>query len=49
MDAGVLAMKHQRTKEFLLCETYYVNGSVRQSVYVNDRVYGMISRGMGGG
>jgi len=46
VDAGVLAMKHQRTKEFLGCETYYVNGSMGESVYVNDRVYG-ISRSRG--
>ena len=41
VDSGVLKTKHMVTKDFLQCNTYFVNGTMQQSVYANDRVYGM--------
>src|SRR2546423_5150976 len=46
-DSGVVKAVHQSVKDFLLCDTYFVNGTRRQSVYADDRVYGMGS-GVGG-
>ena len=42
-DSGVAKAVHQSVKDFLLCDTYFVNGTRRQSVHADDRVYGMVS------
>jgi hypothetical protein len=42
-DSSVVRAVHQSVKDFLQCNTYYVNGTMQQIIYGNDRVYGMTS------
>ena len=42
VDSKTLMVKHMRTRNWVRCNTYFVNGSMSQGVYDKDRIYGMI-------